>query len=220
MPDYDAVLFDNDGVLVHPPAAATQKAAIREAFRSVGVDDPAERYVEALCSGVTPDVLDEIGEAYDVDPETLWLARERHDERSQIAAFRAGHRDRYDDVEAIVDHHLPSGVVSNNHHTTVEFLVEHFGWHGTFDTYYGREMSVESLRLKKPNTHYLERALTDLDASSALYVGDSETDVVAADRAGLDSALVRREHATDVYTPVAPTHEVVDLHEVAALLAD
>ena len=37
---YDAVLFDNDGVLVEPPAPETQRAAIREAFLAVGVDDP------------------------------------------------------------------------------------------------------------------------------------------------------------------------------------
>ena len=55
-------------------------------------------------------------------------------------------------------------------------------------------MTVESLERKKPNTHYVERALSDLDADAALYVGDSESDVVAADRAGLDSAFVRRPH--------------------------
>ncbi len=222
MPDYDAVLYDNDGVLVHPPGEDTRKAAIREAFESVGVGNPAARDVDALTSGVTTDVLEDIGSTYDVDPETLWLARERHDERAQIEAFRAGHRDRYEDVDAIAEHHVPSGVVSNNHHSTIAFLLEHFGWHGTFDTYYGREMTVGSLRLKKPNTHYLERALADLDAdpevSSVLYVGDSESDVVAADRAGLDSALVRRPHASDVDPPVDPTHEVETLHDVADLL--
>ena len=218
MPDYDAVLFDSDGVLVHPPAAETQTAAIRAAFRSVGVDDPAERHVDALTAGVTVDVLEEIGNAYGVDPERLWLARERHDERSQLEAFRAGDRDRYGDIDAVLDHPLPSGVVSNNHHSTVDFLLEFFGWTGTFDTYYGREMSVESLELKKPNTYYLDRALADLDAAAALYVGDSESDVVAADRAGLDAAFVRRPHVRDADLSVDPDYEVESLHEVAALL--
>jgi len=108
----------------------------------------------------------------------------RHDERSQIAAFRDGRRDHYDDVASVLDHRRPSGVVSNNHHSTVAFLLEHFGWTGTFDTYYGREMSVESLQRKKPNTHYLERALGDLGTDSALYVGDGGSDVLAAHRAG------------------------------------
>jgi HAD superfamily hydrolase (TIGR01549 family) len=216
--EYDAVLFDNDGVLVHPPAPETQTAAVRDAFLAVGAEEPAERHVRDLTSGVTVETLEKIGAAYDVDHEALWAARERHDERSQLEAFRAGDRDRYDDVDAIADLSLPSGVVSNNHHSTVEFLVEFFGWESTFDTYYGREKTVESLPRKKPATHYLDRALKDLDAEAALYVGDSESDVVAADRAGLDSAFVRRPHSRDVELSAAPTHEVETLREVAALL--
>ena len=218
MPSYDAVLYDNDGVLVEPPAPDTQRAAVRDAFRAVGVDDPDRADVDELTAGVTVDALRTIGERYGVDPEALWLARERHDERSQIAAFRDGRRGHYDDVAAVIDHRLDSGVVSNNHHSTVAFLLEHFGWTGTFDTYYGREMSVESLQRKKPNTHYLERALGDLGTDSALSVGDSGSDVLAAHRAGLDSAFVCRQHARDVELPVEPTHEVETLDGVTALL--
>jgi phosphoglycolate phosphatase-like HAD superfamily hydrolase len=98
---YDAVVFDNDGVLVHPPAPETQAAAVRDAFLAVGAEDPAERHVRDLMSGVTVEVLEEIGGAYDVDPEALWAAREHHDERSQLEAFRAGDRDRYDDIVLI-----------------------------------------------------------------------------------------------------------------------
>ena len=84
MSPYDAVLFDNDGVLVEPPAPETQRAAIREAFRAVGVNDPDDRHVEDLTSGVTVETLERLGAAYEVGPEALWAARERHDERSQL----------------------------------------------------------------------------------------------------------------------------------------
>ena len=218
MSPYDAVLFDNDGVLVEPPAPETRRAAVRDAFRAVGVEDPADEHVRELTAGVTVEALEDVGAAYGVDPERLWTARERHDERSQLEAFRAGDRDRYDDAAAVENLPHDSGVVSNNHHTTIEFLVDHFGWASTFDTYYGREMTVESLERKKPNTHYLERALADLSAESALYVGDSGSDVLAAHRAGLDSAFVRRPHTWDAELPADPTHEVETLHEVAALL--
>ncbi len=71
--------------------------------------------------------------------------------------------------------------------------------------------------MKKPNPYCLERALTDLDAESAPYSGDSESDVVAAHRAGVDSVFVRRPHCRDVDLSVAPTYEVESLHEVAAI---
>ncbi len=218
MTAYDAVLFDSDGVLVEPPARDTQVRAARAAFREVGVDDPDPDHLDAIVGGVTPGRLHEIASVHDSDPDTLWGARERHDERSQLEQFRAGARTPYDDVAAIPDLPPNRGVVSNNHHSTIEFVLDHFDLGSLFDTYYGREMTVESLERKKPNTHYLDRALADLGTESALYVGDSESDVVAAHRAGLDSAFVRRPHCSDLELSVAPTHDLADLHELSELV--
>ena len=222
MSDYDAVLFDNDGVLVNPPAPETQAEAARAAFRAVGVEDADDQHVTDVVTGVTTDRLREICAAYDLDVAGFWDARERHDERSQFDDFRAGVRECYQDVAALDDLSAPCGVVSNNHHSTIEFVLDFFDLRAHFDTYYGREKTVDSLRLKKPNTHYLDRALADLDCpgESALYVGDSESDVVAADRAGVDSAFVRRPEWRDVELTVTPTYQVETLHEVAALVAD
>ena len=218
MPRYDACLLDSDGVLVEPPARETQVEACRAAFRAVGVADAADEDVAALASGVTVERLHEVAARYDLDPDALWHARERHDERSQLNAFRAGERTAYDDVAVLAELPPNRGVVSNNHHSTVEFKLDFFGLRPLFDVAYGREMTVESLRLRKPNTHYLDRATADLGGGSALYVGDSASDVVAARRAGLDSAFVHRPHCRDVDLPVEPTHEVDTLHDVAALV--
>jgi HAD superfamily hydrolase (TIGR01549 family) len=211
---YDAILFDNDGVLVDPPAHADQVAAIRDAFDELGIEPTVDDHVTALTGGVTPELLAELERTYGVDREVLWDARERHDERSQFDAFRAGRRDSYDDVTALADIAQPCGLVSNNHHTTVEFVLDRFEFGDAFETYYGRPMTIESLSLKKPNTHYLDRALADLGGGSALYVGDSESDVVAAEHAGMDSAFVRREHSRGVDLATEPTYEVETLHAV------
>lgn len=219
MTGYDTILFDSDGVLVHPPGRETQAEAARAAFREVGVGDVDREHVDTLVAGVTPDRLYDISSSYGLDADTLWEARERHDERSQLESFRAGDRGRYDDVTAIADLSQDRGVVSNNHHSTIEFVLDFFELRPLFDTYYGREKTVESLERKKPNPHYIERALDDLGAESALYVGDKETDVVAAHRAGADSAFVRRTHCADVSLSTEPTYEVETLHEVAAIVA-
>ena len=211
MPAYDAVLFDNDGVLVDPPADETKLAAARDAFREVGVETPAQHHLEAIIGGVSPDLLHDVADAYDLAPADLWDARERHDERSQVEQFEAGARTTYDDVGAVTDLSHPCGIVSSNHHTTVAFILDYFELAGAFDTYYGREMTVESLTLKKPNPHYLEQALDDLDAETGLYVGDSEHDVVAAHRAGLNSVFLRREHNREFELGVEPTFEVDSL---------
>ncbi|MBZ6495224.1 HAD family hydrolase [Natrinema longum] len=219
MTGYDAVLFDSDGVLVEPPASETQVAATRAAFREAGVDDVARRHLDDIVSGVTVEDLHEICADYDLDPENFWEARERHDERSQFDAFRAGTRDRYDDVTTIADLPQDRGVVSNNHHSTIEFVLDAFDLESLFETYYGRPKTIESLRVKKPDPHFLERALADLGAGSALYVGDSEHDVIAAHRAGIDSAFVRRQHCPDGALSVTPTYDIETLSALPEIVA-
>jgi len=220
MIDYDAVLFDSDGVLVEPPARDTQAEATREAFRAVGVDAPDPDHVEAVVDGVTVDGLADLCREYDIDPERFWEARERRDERSQLTAFREANRVRYDDVSVLADLPTPRGVVSNNHHSTIAFVLEFFDLEPLFDTFYGRPKTIDSLERKKPNTYYLERTLTDLGVESGLYVGDSESDVHAAKRAGLDSALVRRRHNRDLDLDVTPDYEIESLTALGRPLDD
>lgn len=217
MTAYDTVLFDNDGILVTPPADETQTAATRAAFRAVGVDAVAQHHLDAIVTGVTVADLAEICTTYDLEAETFWNAREHHDARSQRQAFRAGDRDCYDDIDCLTALSQNCGVVSNNHHSTLAFVLDRFDLEPLFETYYGREKTIESLRLKKPNPHYIERALSDLDGESALYVGDSESDVIAADRAGIDSVFVRRPHCRTADLDVTPTYDVETLRDVVRI---
>lgn len=218
MTEYDTVLFDSDGILVDPPAYETKVEAAGAAFEEVGVKQANRQHIDDVVNGTTIERLHEICAAYNLDVDTFWEARERLDEQSQFEKFEAGSRTRYDDVTAISNLSQTCGVVSNNHHSTIEFVMDFFDLQATFDTYYGREKTVESLDLKKPNTHYLDQALTELEAKSALYVGDSESDVIAAHQAGIDSVFVRRPHCRDVNLSVTPTHETNGLHDVAKIV--
>ncbi|UPV99666.1 HAD family hydrolase [Halorussus gelatinilyticus] len=218
MPDYDAILFDNDGVLVEPPSDETLRTAAEDAFRAVGVESPDEEHVAEILRGVTPESLDAVCGVYDLDPDEFWTARDRHASAAQRGEFREATRARYDDVAAIEELSHDFGVVSSNQHATIEFVLDHCEFRDLFDTYYGRELGLESLDRKKPNPHYLDRAMADLGAETALYVGDSESDVVAAHRAGLDSAFVRRDHCRGVELSVEPDYEVTDLWGVEKIV--
>lgn len=220
MTKYDAVLFDNDGILVEPPTESTKGDALSEAFREVGIEDVESRHIDELVAETTVEKLHEICSAYDIDVEAFWEAREYYDERSQIEKFRAGDRTLYDDVSILHDLSPACAVVSNNHHSTIKFILEYFELNPVFDTYYGREKTLESLALKKPNTHYVDRALAELDGESALFIGDRDLDIVAAHRAGLDSVFVRRPHTGETELPVPPTHVVENLHELVEIVED
>jgi HAD superfamily hydrolase (TIGR01549 family) len=214
---YDAVVFDNDGVLLELTELEPHYEGAREAFAAVGVDDPAETDVEAMGIGVTPGKLESVCQRYNLDPATFWRERDRAIAQRQHEEMRAGRKCPYDDV-----HHLDAldcslGVVSSNQDATVEFAFEHFDLDRHFETVYGRPPTVESLHRKKPEPYYLEQALSDLGTRETLYVGDSETDIQAAHAAGIDAAFIRRPHRADTELSVTPDYEIDGLADVVEI---
>ncbi|WP_227353789.1 HAD family hydrolase [Haladaptatus salinisoli] len=214
---YDAVLFDNDGVLVEPAASSTLREAVLTAFAEFDAEPDAD-HVDALCRSVTPDDLDRVCAAHDLDPAEFWEVRDGAASEAQLRELRAGRTTTYDDVGALERFERPLGIVSSNQHATIEFMLDHFDLGRHFETYYGRPPTIEAVRQKKPEPYFLERALADLGVEDALFVGDSESDVLAAVNAGLDSAFIRRPHRADYALSVDPTYEIEGLPEILPLV--
>ncbi|MFB6082506.1 MAG: HAD family hydrolase [Halanaeroarchaeum sp.] len=215
---YDAVLFDNDGVLTHLTEREVLARAVRNAFDDVGVAAPDPDDVRDLQFGVTVARLTDICADYDVDPARFWARRDHHATRLQQDEIAAGNKPLYDDFDAILDVPGPRGIVSSNQHPTVERILEHNDISHHFDTYYGREMSLDGIRRKKPATYYLDRAVADIGAENPVYVGDSETDVEAARNAGMDAIFLRRPHRQDTDLSVEPTAEIRTLGELRSVV--
>jgi HAD superfamily hydrolase (TIGR01549 family) len=216
---YDTVVFDNDGVLVGRTQFDVLREATEDTFTQFGIGDPDPDHVEDMIIGTTPDEVATVSDEYGFDPDRFWRTRDSTLSGAQQVEAREGRKTPYDDVHVLDGLDVDMGVVSSNQQETVDFLLDHFDLADTFDTAYGRENTVESLTLRKPNPHYLERALADLDADRALYVGDNESDVRAAENAGIDSAFIRRPHRSDWELNVWPTwdiDELEDLHEICA----
>lgn len=216
MTDYDAVVFDNDGVVVEPSDRAVLVEAVVDAFAAFDVTVDTERAEQSVAEDTVPrDLVREHG----LDPEAFWHQRELTASLAQQAHTREGGKPVYDDVTALDALAAPLGLVSNNQHATVEFLLAHHGIE-RFETAYGRRPTLAGAARRKPAPHYVERALDDLDADTALYVGDSEKDVLAAQRAGIDSVFLRRDHVADATLSVEPTAEVPDLWALVDRLTD
>ena len=215
---YDAVVFDNDGVLTTLVDRSVLRDAAAAAFASFDVD-PVSDDVDRVTVGVSPDDLAAVCETYGLSPGEFWRVRDEVASQAQIDAVHRGEKRLYDDVDAVASIDLPRGVVSSNQQTTLDFLFDHFGIGSWFETVHGREPIPESLARKKPATHYLDRALAELDvpAANTLFVGDTWVDVVAGDRAGCDTAFVRRPHRRDHALDTEPTHEVETLGELLTL---
>lgn len=215
---YEAVVFDNDGVLVRPTDPRVLKRAAARTFEGLGVDPPADG-----CDAVANGSLDGVTRACErrgLDPAAFWAACEARAAAAQRAALATGEKPLYGDVTALRDIDRLLGLVSNNQHATVEAVLDVFDLADLFATAYGREPSLRGLRRKKPATHYLDRALADLGVApdDALYVGDSNDDLRAAAAAGVDAAFVRREHRADYDLAAEPTHVVESLHGVVPVV--
>jgi phosphoglycolate phosphatase-like HAD superfamily hydrolase len=218
MTGYDAVVFDNDGVLTHPTPAGVVPGAVRGTFEEFG-HDPAEEAVERFVRGSTT-AMRETAERFGFDLAAFWRRREERAAAAQRAEMVAGRKPLYDDAAALADLDVPLSVVSNNQQATVDAVVDVFGLDGVFAGAYGRDPTVEGYERKKPRTHYVDRALSDVaaDPGRTLFVGDSNADLLVAERAGLDSAFVARPHREGYDRATEPTHVVDSLAALADLV--
>ena len=216
---YDTVVFDNDGVLFGRTRFDVLREATRDTFERLGATDPDPDDVERMTIGATPGSVGTVCQTYDFDPTTFWRTRDSTVSKAQQIEAREGRKTPYDDLDELTDLDVDMGIVSSNQQETVDFIVDHFEGFEPFETAYGREPTIHSLQLRKPNPHYIEQALADLDAENALFVGDNESDVQAAHNAGIDSAFIRRPHRDEWDLNVWPTWEIdglADLHDVCS----
>ncbi len=215
-----AVLFDMDGVLLEGRGAdpMVHARALDDVLAERGMD-VAEEHRTALSGYEYTDAFVDSCAAVGVDPGSFYTARERRSASRIGDRIADGVRGLYDDVNALdrLPDRVAAGVVSNNYHSVVAFVTEHFGL-GAFDVVRGRDPGPEGFSRRKPDPYYLRETLEALGVSDGLYVGDRETDVVAAGRAGLDSVFLRRAHNADVELGVDPTVEVEGLEEVVGVL--
>ncbi|PSQ56649.1 hypothetical protein BRD18_08440 [Halobacteriales archaeon SW_7_71_33] len=112
--------------------------------------------------------------------------------------------------------------LSNNYQSVVDDVVErHFP--DRFAVAYGTEPGETGRRRRKPDPHFLMRAVDDLgvDPAATLLVGDSADDVDAAAAAGVDVAYLRRDPdrgRSEPDTDAAPTYRVDGLDELIAVV--
>ncbi|MFD1512127.1 HAD family hydrolase [Halomarina rubra] len=211
---YAAVVLDNDGVLTELPKRETMWRAAERTFQSFDLSAPSGEQVRALVAG-NVEAIRTLCAEHRIDAGTFCYEAAAHAVREQKREMRDGLRTLYDDASTLWDLNARLGLVSDNQHETIRFILRFFGIEERFDAVYGNPYTPEGLRRMKPDPHYLDAALDDLGTRDALYVGDSAVDIEAAANAGVDSALVVRD---DEVPECEPTHRIESLGELSALV--
>ncbi|WP_338728239.1 HAD family hydrolase [Haladaptatus sp. DJG-WS-42] len=214
---YDAVIFDNDGVLVEPPNRTTVRRVAEATFHSFDLRRPTQDDLRQL-GAHNLETIRQLAQQYDITPVRFCGKMTDFIESEQQREFRQGVRSLYEDVTALFDLDLPLGIVSDNPPKVLSYILRFFGLEAYFSTVYGCPFTPEGLSRRKPSPYYLNAALSDLDTQNAVYIGDQPCDVAAAENAGIDSALLTRDD-TPVDWDVAPTYQIASLSELPALIA-
>ena len=223
--NYDAIVFDNDGVIVEPTDPTVHRDAVREAFRSFGIDDVTPEIIDRLIE-ISGDDRDELSaqnvrracERNQVDPSEFWQHREQIAAEAQLVEMREGRKELYPDFDAVCSLGCPLGIVSNNQVETVQNVLDEFGCRDIFDVVYGREATLTGIERRKPDPYYVQTVIEELGADAPLLVGDSDVDIRTADQLDIDSVFVRRPHREGYSLSVEPTYEIDSLRELPSIV--
>lgn len=217
--EYDAVILGDEGVLTARTPTAVWRQAARAAFAAFDAEPTTEGVDSVIHGGVGQ--IRRVCELHGIEPERFWTRHESCAAAAQRAALEEGQKPLYDDVSELFDLDCPLVVVSNNQQRTVDHVVDRYGLDDQFAAWYGREPTLDALSRRKPSPHYIDKALTDLGVDtddSALFVGDSNADVQAARRAGIDVTVVRRPSRVGYELTGEPTAEVTSLRHLATVV--
>lgn len=223
MTDYDSVILDYDGVLV---TVLDSESRTEACWRAVDAVEPSglapdREVITRLSSSVPPGTVQELSDELGISPQTLWRFRDDMLAKVLTDAAVDGRKRPYSDVDALSGlSTVPLAIASNNQRRVVERILAEHDFGSPFEAVHAREPRLGSLHNKKPEPTFLERAHDDIDTANPLYVGDKETDILAAQRAGMDSAFIRRDHNRDRSLDAVPTYEVTSLDEVVGLVDD
>lgn len=192
----ETILFDLDGTLVD--SAADLAAAIDRMLAELGKPLAGESRVrEWVGNGATVLVQRALAGRHDheaggpLDEATFRDALDRF--FTAYTDLNGRHATVYDGIETFLqqahERGCKLGVVTNKPSAFTDDLLEQMG----LSHWFGTTVSGDTLTVKKPRPEPLHHALRELgaDAGSALMVGDSVTDVRAAQNAGLPVVAVR-----------------------------
>jgi len=218
---FNAVVFDMDGVLLDSMSEDEWKwNAVRKVIRSKGVD--ADSLDKNTLGAIMGDqgykkcikACDNLG----LSPKKVWTEVAQETTLKRRQKISDGDITLFDGARNLIgDLHqedIKMGIISNAPEDAVQATIEEFDLKKYVHFYMGVR-SFEDLQARKPNPNHLEIAKIEIKRSPILYIGDAESDVIAANRADMKSAWLKRGHIEGDVQPDYSINSLQKLKEIA-----
>ena len=216
--EYDAVIFDMDGVILDSGLNDFQwmdQIRMKKASE-MGYDyskEDAIQIVQSTDVSQLEELMDRKGMSLKEVEEI-----EHRVQNAKISLIEHGAIRLFSETENILqDIDKPVGLATNSPEKTAKFTLRYFGIHNYFDSFEALSLNdlKDYVRKKKPHPFMLEKVQKDLDAENPVMVGDSGADIKSAKNAGLDSVLVQ-SYSDGKH--LDPTHRIRNLAELKSVL--
>lgn len=207
---YKAIIFDWDGTLVD----------------TCGLILDAHNHVREAMGHDTWTQEDFMGQASksarDYYPK---IYKERSDEAMDILKqyVRDNHLKSLEpmahSIEVLNAIHLPMAIVSNKTHEFLQIEIDHLSWRDYFQSAIGAAHAEKDKPHPAPLLMALDQMQGHLTPQDILYIGDTETDLMTAQNAGCDVALVQSDKPRpDLIEKYKPAFAWDDLRPISKAL--
>lgn len=218
---FKSVVFDMDGVILNSLVDSEEwkYSAVDEALREEDVNPEglSRQEKDSLLGDKGYSACVKTSKNVGVNPREVWndvaekttLARERQLEEGSFELYDHVR----DTIESLHDRDIKLGIISNAPETAVELTIEHFDLRRYFKFFAGVR-NFEDLQARKPHPNHLELAKAELKREPYTYVGDAESDLIAAQRADMSSIWVKRSEASLDVKPDYTVEEVRKIQDI------
>lgn len=212
---YNSLIFDMDGVILNSlvDSERWKYEAVDSSLEKEGLDPSSisKKDKDALLGDKGYKACLKKAKDVGVDPREVWRIVAQETSAARQRQIDNGDFELYPEamntIEALHQEDIPMAIISNAPESAVQITIQNFDLKRYFKFYAGVR-NFEDLQARKPHPNHLELAKAELKRSPSMYVGDAESDLVAARRASLDSVWV---HRRDVALEERPDYTIDSL---------
>lgn len=222
--EYNSVIFDMDGVILDYEGENFNwiYSLVRDALEQKDVDaeNLSRSELDAFLGERGVQDCVEICNKYDVDARTVWTELADATTYARAERIENGNFCLFPEAKGVLrqlhEEGMEMALVSNAPESAIEVMIENYGLRKYFEYFRGIS-SFDDLSDRKPHPDHLNFAKAELKHGPFVFVGDSESDIIAAQNAGMDSVWINRDGGS---IDTRPDYEIEDLEELLRVVKE